>query len=119
MCCIISDGFCSERFLVVALLRCCSAGAIVHAEEGMWTFDNPPLKQLQAKYNFTSDAGMARSSASVERAIERRRIGIVCKPRWTAADKSSRSARAIAEEFDRRARLPAERILCRNARTRR
>jgi hypothetical protein len=25
---------------------------IVHAEEGMWTFDNPPLKQLAAKYNF-------------------------------------------------------------------
>jgi hypothetical protein len=23
------------------------------AEEGMWTFDNPPLKQLQAKYGFT------------------------------------------------------------------
>jgi hypothetical protein len=25
----------------------------IHAEEGMWTFDNPPLKQLAAKYNFT------------------------------------------------------------------
>ncbi|MGA7342050.1 MAG: S46 family peptidase [Terracidiphilus sp.] len=24
-----------------------------HAEEGMWTFDNPPVKQLQANYNFT------------------------------------------------------------------
>ena len=24
----------------------------IHAEEGMWTFDNPPLKQLAAKYNF-------------------------------------------------------------------
>ncbi len=23
------------------------------AEEGMWTFDNPPLKLLQAKYGFT------------------------------------------------------------------
>ncbi|HQI50138.1 MAG TPA: S46 family peptidase, partial [bacterium] len=23
------------------------------ADEGMWTFDNPPLKQLQEKYNFT------------------------------------------------------------------
>src|SRR3984957_8672401 len=23
------------------------------AEEGMWTFDNPPLKLLKAKYNFT------------------------------------------------------------------
>src|ERR1700744_927692 len=25
------------------------------AEEGMWTFDNPPLKQLKEKYNFTPD----------------------------------------------------------------
>ena len=25
------------------------------AEEGMWTFDNPPLKQLRDKYNFTPD----------------------------------------------------------------
>jgi hypothetical protein len=25
---------------------------VIHAEEGMWTFDNPPLKQLAAKYNF-------------------------------------------------------------------
>ena len=23
------------------------------ADEGMWTFDNPPLKLLKAKYNFT------------------------------------------------------------------
>jgi hypothetical protein len=26
---------------------------VIHAEEGMWTFDNPPLKLLKAKYNFT------------------------------------------------------------------
>src|SRR6516165_2428889 len=25
----------------------------VRAEEGMWTFDNPPVKQLQDKYKFT------------------------------------------------------------------
>lgn len=25
----------------------------VWADEGMWTFDNPPVKQLQEKYNFT------------------------------------------------------------------
>jgi hypothetical protein len=29
-----------------------AAGPVIHAEEGMWTFDNPPLKQLAAKYNF-------------------------------------------------------------------
>ena len=25
---------------------------LLRAEEGMWTFDNPPLKQLAEKYNF-------------------------------------------------------------------
>ena len=30
-----------------------SAAIAVPAEEGMWTFDNPPLKLLKAKYNFT------------------------------------------------------------------
>ena len=29
-----------------------AAAPMIHAEEGMWTFDNPPLKQLAAKYNF-------------------------------------------------------------------
>ena len=29
-----------------------AAAPVIHAEEGMWTFDNPPLKQLAAKYNF-------------------------------------------------------------------
>jgi hypothetical protein len=29
------------------------AGVPSRADEGMWTFDNPPLKQLQQKYRFT------------------------------------------------------------------
>jgi hypothetical protein len=36
--------------LPVALLV--AAAPMIHAEEGMWTFDNLPLKQLAAKYNF-------------------------------------------------------------------
>ncbi len=43
---------CSYRsiaYLAAALLAVAPA---IRAEEGMWTFDNPPLKQLAAKYNF-------------------------------------------------------------------
>jgi hypothetical protein len=40
----------SALLLPAALLL--AAGTVIHAEEGMWTFDNPPLKQLAAKYNF-------------------------------------------------------------------
>ncbi len=31
----------------------CGLASLAAAEEGMWTFDNPPVKQLQEKYNFT------------------------------------------------------------------
>jgi hypothetical protein len=41
----------SRMMWVLAVLLMVAALAI-HAEEGMWTFDNPPLKQLAAKYNF-------------------------------------------------------------------
>lgn len=41
----------SVLLLQAALLL--PAAPVIHAEEGMWTFDNPPLKQLQARYNFT------------------------------------------------------------------
>jgi hypothetical protein len=40
----------TSLILPAALLL--AAGSVIHAEEGMWTFDNPPLKQLAAKYNF-------------------------------------------------------------------
>ena len=40
------------------------------AEEGMWTFDNPPLKQLEEKYNFHAHAGVAGSSSPLERAVQ-------------------------------------------------
>ena len=39
----------SIAFLAAVFL---TAAPVIRAEEGMWTFDNPPLKQLAAKYNF-------------------------------------------------------------------
>lgn len=40
------------RKVFLALLACALATLAV-AEEGMWTFDNPPLKQLRETYGFT------------------------------------------------------------------
>jgi hypothetical protein len=40
------------RFVVLPVVLLMAATPVIHAEEGMWTFDNPPLKQLAAKYNF-------------------------------------------------------------------
>jgi len=42
----------SFRPLAAILVLCALPAA---AEEGMWTFDNPPLKELKDKYNFTPD----------------------------------------------------------------
>src|SRR5437588_1584581 len=42
------------RFHICVLLFALFAGAsLTVADEGMWTFDNPPAKQLKDKYNFT------------------------------------------------------------------
>ncbi|HEY3936196.1 MAG TPA: S46 family peptidase, partial [Bryobacteraceae bacterium] len=38
---------------LMTIFLCCALPAL--AEEGMWTFDNPPLKELKDKYNFTPD----------------------------------------------------------------
>src|SRR5260370_6139607 len=39
---------------VLFLLLLASTGAMtIAADEGMWTLDSPPLKQLKDKYNFT------------------------------------------------------------------
>src|ERR1700750_2730343 len=45
-----SVRFC--RSIQVLALALVVAAPVIRAEEGMWTFDNPPLKQLAAKYNF-------------------------------------------------------------------
>src|SRR5438445_7457654 len=38
---------------VMGLFLFASLAVTVAADEGMWTFDNPPVKQLKDKYNFT------------------------------------------------------------------
>src|SRR5438445_701747 len=35
------------------LLTILASAAVLSADEGMWTFDNPPTKQIQDKYHFT------------------------------------------------------------------
>ena len=41
-----SVSFFSRSLLAVAIGGA-FLGSALHAEEGMWTFDNPPVKQLQ------------------------------------------------------------------------
>ncbi len=41
------------RQISAILLIATLVGPMVRADEGMWTFDNPPVKQLKEKYNFT------------------------------------------------------------------
>src|SRR6476661_7155413 len=44
----VKNGIC----LALLVFALATANSSV-ADEGMWTFDNPPLKQLKDKYNFT------------------------------------------------------------------
>ena len=39
--------------VIVAFLVSCACASLAIADDGMWTFDNPPTKLLQQKYNFT------------------------------------------------------------------
>jgi hypothetical protein len=43
---------CTYRSISILTVAVLVAAPVIRAEEGMWTFDNPPLKQLAAKYNF-------------------------------------------------------------------
>ncbi len=47
------------RLAALALLLA-AAGTALRADEGMWTFDNVPVKQIQAKYGFSPDAAWLR-----------------------------------------------------------
>lgn len=41
------------RLFVLSAAALVVLAPFISAEEGMWTFDNPPVKHLQQKYNFT------------------------------------------------------------------
>ncbi len=43
------------RSIVLSLLALGLVGSALRAEEGMWTFDNLPTKQIQAKYGWAPD----------------------------------------------------------------
>ncbi len=43
------------RFTLAGLIACVEAPGLL-ADEGMWTFDNPPLAQLKERYGFTPTA---------------------------------------------------------------
>ena len=42
----------SARTLTIGVTILLAGFSMASADEGMWTFDNPPLKQLKEKYNF-------------------------------------------------------------------
>ena len=43
--------FCFRTVVLASLLLACGIATL--ADEGMWTFDNPPVKQLESRYHFT------------------------------------------------------------------
>ena len=45
-------GHMKTKFLMATAAILLSVGATAHADEGMWTFDNVPVTQIQQKYGF-------------------------------------------------------------------
>ena len=88
------------RILTNVLLCGALFTAAVSADEGMWTFDNPPTKLIQDKYNFTLTKQWLDHVRLSSCPVERRRLGIVRQPARTAADQSSRGPRPAAKELD-------------------
>ena len=62
--------FLRSGFALTSVLALSFSGIAAHAEEGMWTFDNPPTKLLQEHYGFTPTQAMARPCTPFERATE-------------------------------------------------
>src|SRR6058998_3098084 len=44
-------------FLITLLLTLFTLAHVARADEGMWTFDNPPLKEWKERYNFDPPTG--------------------------------------------------------------
>ena len=86
------------------------------ADEGMWTFDNPPLKAAEGEIRLHADARVARSRAALGRALQRRRLGLVRQRRRTGADEPPRGARPAAEALDGRARTTCATASCADVR---
>ena len=99
--------------LVFAMLLATAIPA--RADEGMWLFNNPPLKQFKEKYQFEADAAVARASAK-SRACDSIRAEAVVRFRQRAL--SSRiitSGRYAAKSQQREKQLRARRFLCEDA----
>ena len=68
------------------------------ADEGMWLFNNLPLKQLKEKYGFEPTARVARAPAAVGRAVQQRRLGLVRLGRRPGDDQPPRRRRHAPED---------------------
>ena len=59
-----TDWFAVQKLrssLTLFLWAAVASAAPLTADEGMWTFDNPPTKQLQQTYGFTPTPGRGSS----------------------------------------------------------
>ena len=54
-----------RRSLILAGLLIVSAQSALRADEGMWTFDNLPLRQLKERYGFEPAPEWGQSSLGV------------------------------------------------------
>ncbi len=72
----------------------------------------PAGRRAQGQLRIRAVAGLARSPAPRERAVQRRRLRIVRQPAGAGADQPPRRRRSAAEALHAREELHARRLLC-------
>ncbi len=90
----------SYRYIIAVLTALAAPflGGPVLADEGMWTFDNLPLKHSQGPVRLRALEGMDRTPAVVGRPVQQRRLGLVRLGRRPGDDEPSRRRRHAAED---------------------
>ena len=84
-------------WLLAGIMTAIACGSAARGDEGMWLFNNPPAKILKAKYGFEPDERVAGPSAARQRAIQLRRLRIVCVVQRPGDHQPPRRRRRLAK----------------------
>ena len=88
------------------------------ADEGMWTFDNPPVKQLQEKYDFTPTQEWLDHVRLSSVRLNDGGSGSFVSPHGLLLTNHHVARGQLQKNSTRRARLPPGRLLRRHCRAR-
>ena len=93
----------------------CLKWPFVFADEGMWTFDNPPLRQWKERYNFEPSQEWLDKVRLGVGTVERRRLGEFCFAERADHHQSARRFRTARQDVQRRKEITSRMVFTPNA----